>query len=441
LRSVRIVALRGFAVLAVLGLAATACSSSSKSTSSNSTAAPTTAGSTGATSPSSGSSSSSGAATGTPIKIGFVTSFTGDASSTFSTADMGAKAYFDAINKQGGFNGHPIQLITKDDASSPAGAASAVQLLISQNVLAIISDSSFLFGAYRLAQKAGVPIIGSGFDGPEWGQQPNTNMISFQGGVDPNHPELQAALAGSALMKYLGVRDVGGLAYGSSPSSTSSIKDLKTQLQNEGIQMGYENLSVSFGTTDVGPDILAMKSAGIDMGVCSCVQSTVLSMVSGLKQSGLNVKSLSYASADSTLFADPTAAAASQGVYYSSIIPPLDTSSPASVTFENRFKAADPSYQMGSYPTFGATDAYISAALVLKGLQVAGANPTHQSIISGLSQVTSWDGEGLLATPVNFNHFGSAEKSYCEYFVHVQGQQFVSVNGGKPLCNSVPANL
>jgi hypothetical protein len=205
--------------------------------------------------------------------------------------------------------------------------------------------------------------------------------------------------------------------------------------------MGYENLSVAFGTTDVGPDILAMKGAGIDMGVCSCVQSTVLSMVSGLKQSGLNVKSLSFASADSTLFAQPTAAAAAQGVYYSSIIPPIDTNNPASITFENRFKAADPSYRMGSYPTFGATDAYISAALVLKGLQVAGANPTHQSFISGLSQVSNWNGEGLLAAPVSFNHFGTSEKTYCEFYVHVQGEQFVSVNGGKPFCNNVPSNL
>jgi branched-chain amino acid transport system substrate-binding protein len=438
MQSVRFTATRGIAVLALVGLVAAGCSSSSRS-STKTTSPPSTVGSTPATTSSSGSSS--GAATGTPIKIGFVTSVTGNASSTFNNSDIGAKAYFDAINKQGGFNGHPLQLITKDDASTPAGAASAVQLLDSEGVFAIISDSPYFFGAYRIAQKAGVPVLGSGFDGPEWGQQPNTNMISFQGGVDPTHPELQAALASTALMKYLGVKNVGALAYGISPSSTSSIKDLKTELQNQGIKMGYENLSVAFGTTDVGPDLLAMKSATIDMAVCSCVQSTVLSMVGGLKQSGLNVKSLSFASADSTLFAQPTAAAAAQGVYYSSIIPPVDTSNPASITFENRFKAADPSYQMGSYPTFGATDAYISAALVLKGLQVAGANPTHQSFISGLSQVSNWDGEGLLAAPVSFNHFGTSEKTYCEFYVHVQGQQFVSVNGGKPFCNSVPSNL
>ncbi len=45
--------------------------------------------------------------------------------------------------------------------------------------------------------------------------------------------------------------------------------------------MGYENLSVTFGTSDVGTPVLAMKNAGVDMAVCSCVQSTVLALVRG----------------------------------------------------------------------------------------------------------------------------------------------------------------
>ncbi len=130
------------------------------------------------------------AASKSPIKIGFVTSLTGNASSTFSTSATGAKAYFDAVNKQGGYNGHPIDLVTEDDTSSTTGAASAIQLLVSQGVFAIISDSAYFFGGTKFPQQAGIPVIGSGFDGPEWGQQPNTNMFSFSGGVDPNHAEI-----------------------------------------------------------------------------------------------------------------------------------------------------------------------------------------------------------------------------------------------------------
>src|SRR6516162_642305 len=115
MQSVRLTATRGIAVLALAGLVVAGCSSSTKS-STKTTSPPSTLGSTPATSSNSGASN--GAATGTPIKIGFVTSVTGNASSTFNNSDIGAKAYFDAINKQGGFNGHPLQLITKDDAST-----------------------------------------------------------------------------------------------------------------------------------------------------------------------------------------------------------------------------------------------------------------------------------------------------------------------------------
>ncbi len=388
-----------------------------------------------------GNKASAPGVTPTTIKIGFVTSATGVASSTFSTSAVGAKAYFDALNKQGGINGRQIQLVTEDDTSSPSGALTAVQLLLNQGVFAIISDSSFFFGAYRAAQQAGVPVIGSGFDGPEWGVQPNTNMFSFSGGMDPSHPELPAAIGASQLAKYLGVKNVGGLAYGISPSSTSSIKDMKTALQDLGITMGYENLSVNFGTTDVSTPVLAMKQAGTDFAVCSCVQSTVLALVTGLKQAGVGAKSLSLASADSTLFSTATAAQAAQGVYYSSIIPPLDTNSSASNTFQANLKAADPTYRSGTYPTFGVTDAYLAAILTAKGLQVAGQNPTRQSFITNLSKVTDFNADGLLPAPVNFNHFGTAEKSYCTWYVNVQGQNFASVNNGKALCGNVPSNL
>jgi branched-chain amino acid transport system substrate-binding protein len=434
MRLVRTTAGRAAIAVLVVACIATACGSSKKSSSSGTSPS-------GSGASSGGNKASAPGVTPTAVKIGFITSVTGNASSTFSTSAVGAKAYFDAINKQGGIAGRQVQLVTADDTSSPSGALTAVQILLNQGVFAIISDSSFFFGAYRAVQQAGVPVIGSSFDGPEWSQQPNTNMFSLAGGTDPNHPQVFAAIGAAQLAKYLGVKNVGGLAYGSSPSATAVIKDIKSSLSDIGVTMGYENLSVAFGTSDVTAPVLAMKQARVDFAVCACVQSTVLALVTGLKQSGDNAKSLSLASADSTLFSAATAAQAAQGVYYSSIIPPLDTNNGASNTFQTNLQAADPSYVPGSYPTFGTTDAYIAAVLMAKGLQVAGENPTRQSFITNLTKVTAFDADGLLPSPVSFNHFGTSEKTYCSWYVTVQGQKFVSVNNGKALCGTVPSNL
>ena len=72
---------------------------------------------------------------------------------------------------------------------------------------------------------------------------------------------------------------------------------------------------------------------------------------------------------------------------------------------------------------------------------MAGPDPTRQSFIQNLTKVTSWDADGLLPAPIGFDHFGTAQKTYCEFYVKVQGQGFVAVNGGKPLCLAVPPTL
>ena len=437
----------GVALLAV-GLVSGACGSSSKS--SAPTTAPSASSGAGTTS---GSSASSGAGTSagnkasapgvTPntIKIGFITSLTGDAASTYASSATGAEAYFDAVNKAGGVDGRQIQLVIKDDASTPAGYLTASQLLIGEGVFAILDNSSFAFGGYKAAQQAGVPVVGDGDDGPEWGQQPNTNMFSIIGDLNPSHQVVYVDLASAALFKSIGANDVGGLAYANSPSSTASIVDLKTALDDNGLKMGYENLSVPFGTTNVTSLVLALKQAGVNMAVCSCVQSTNLAVATGLKQAGSNAKMLSLGGADSTLFSSSSAAEAANGVYYTSFYPPLDIPNPSTTAFENNLKAADSSYQMGTYPPFGTTQAYLAAQLMVKGLQVAGQEPTRKSFISNLSNVTNWDSNGLMAYPLSFNHFGQSNSTYCEYFVVVSGNKFVAVDNGKDFCANLPSNL
>jgi hypothetical protein len=48
--------------------------------------------------------------------------------------------------------------------------------------------------------------------------------------------------------------------------------------------------------------------------------------------------------------------------------------------------------------------------------------------------------EGLLAPPVSFNHFGQAEPKLCQYMTKVEGNQFVTINNGKPFCGTLIPN-
>ena len=148
-QSGRVVA-RAASVLVVAAMVLTACGSSSKSSSPSTTASsgsPSTGSAT--TGSGAGNTASAPGITPTTIKIGFITSFTGAASSTFATASTGAKAYFNAVNKAGGVDGRQIQLVTADDTSTASGALAATQLLLSQGVYGIVVDSSYYFGVLQ----------------------------------------------------------------------------------------------------------------------------------------------------------------------------------------------------------------------------------------------------------------------------------------------------
>ena len=66
-----------------------------------------------------------------------------------------------------------------------------------------MASSAFNFGSYRYLHQQRIPITGGGFDGPEWGQQPNTNMFAYSAtAVDPHLPQYDEP---ANLMEQLGV--------------------------------------------------------------------------------------------------------------------------------------------------------------------------------------------------------------------------------------------
>ncbi len=84
-------------------------------------------------------SGTAGAASGTPIKIGAVVSLTGSYAGLGAGEKSALQMEVDKINKAGGINGRPIDLIIEDDATDAAKAAAATTKLIEQDkVVALI---------------------------------------------------------------------------------------------------------------------------------------------------------------------------------------------------------------------------------------------------------------------------------------------------------------
>lgn len=385
------------AVASVLALAAAACSSPGGSTSS-------------------GSSDT--------IKIGLVTSMTGASSADFAPAKAGAQARIDLQNKKGGVNGHKLELVTADDQSTSAGAETAVHQLVDRDkVFGLISMSTTLFSATAYLQKQGVPVTGAGFDGPEWGEKPNTNMFS----LDPINPDYPPTTVWGEFFKSIGVTRVAGIGYADIPSSSGSIQQIQEGVTAAGLTAAYTNITVPYGTSDFTAIVLQMKKANVNGFICSCDTATELALATAVRQAGLNAKGvMSTGYAQSTLD-NATSRAAAEGLYAYSYYVPYELHTPDVNAMLAALKESAKDYKDGDIPGYGMSSAYLSADMMITGLEKAGKTPSRASFISGLRTVTSYSAAGMLPAPISFapDQFGKSLSNPCNYFVHLTGGKFV----------------
>jgi len=138
----------------------------------------------------------SAASPGAPIIIGDLCSCTGPEASTISQTTDVVHAWASSVNAKGGLDGHPVQIVVKDDGYNPATSQGDAQALVQQDhVVAIFdnSDEDNVWATYVEQQK--VPVIGAtesnaGYENPDF--FPPGGTINFDGGAGT----LQAHAAG-----------------------------------------------------------------------------------------------------------------------------------------------------------------------------------------------------------------------------------------------------
>jgi ABC-type branched-subunit amino acid transport system substrate-binding protein len=215
----------------VVSLAAAACSSSSKSS----------AGSTGG---------------GHTLTVGIITDVTGPAASGNKSSIQGMEAAANTLAKNAGYH---LNFVIGDSQTSPAAVlAAAKKLVLQDHVAAVLPVSAVMFGAASYLTQQGVPVVGAPEDGPEW--IPSHNMFPIYGYLDTT----KVGTTTGDFFKMEGVNVVGAIGYSISPSSAEAAKSAAAASQQAGLKVGYLNANFPFGSTNVQPEALAMKSAGVD---------------------------------------------------------------------------------------------------------------------------------------------------------------------------------
>ena len=158
-------------------------------------------------------------------------------------------------------------------------------------VFAVVNNSPFAFLGYRFLLDNGVPMVGGGYDGNEYGQPGNEKLISILGNISPvygaqytrrlrrAHEEGGREERRRGVVRRLGVVDRGG----EEPAEVRGAR-------RRGSTPAYTNTTVDFGTTDVGPLVLGMKNAGVDATYLPLVLSTNLAIIQTAAQNNLKFK-------------------------------------------------------------------------------------------------------------------------------------------------------
>jgi ABC-type branched-subunit amino acid transport system substrate-binding protein len=239
----------------------------------------------------------------------------------------------------------------------------------------------------------------------------------------------------STFFKSQGATNVASLGYGVSPSSSASAKGTATAVKAAGLKAGYLNTSIPFGGVNVGPIVLGMKQAGVDAAWLAMNNNTNFAIITAAKQNGLDLKvPLSATGYGQSLFDDPNAVQTGQGAYFNAWGPPLDSKP------EKDLRAALQKYAgFSGIPGFDWYEGWTNMDLMIKGLEVAGKNPTRQSFMTNLRNVTSYDAGGLLPNPVDYSlaAFGKPPPKTCVWYAKLQGNTFVPIpSDGKPTCGT-----
>lgn len=371
------------------------------------------------------------AASPAPITIAYITDVTGQAGAENGPSPVAFKARLDLQNAEGGVNGHKLLPLVIDDQTNPSEITTAVQDAISKGAFGIVSQSVLMFLAAKYPQQDGMPVTGAFTDGPEWGTQPYTNMFaSDEGSVDPKYP---ANTTIDSILKTHGGTVVGAYGYGISPSSTRAAEGDAEAATHLGLKVGALNTTVPFGSLAFTSDALVAKQDHVNALVPSLDNNSNYALAEALKQAGVRLKAVVFATGYEPDVIHSPAWSAVQGDYFVSLYRPWVLPNAGT----ERMQAAMEKYAgftKSDFPSFSQYEAWAGADLMIKGLDLAGKNPTRAVVIKDLRGLKSYTANGLLPEPINYSKiFGHDLPRQCSWVMQAEKSGFVPVSS-QPVC-------
>lgn len=357
------------------------------------------------------------------IRVGGVASVTNPIGGKEGEAFEGVHAYFEYLNDQGGIYGRNLELVAEEDDNTGFENTQDIQNLLTQDLFAVAPVATLDFSGAQLLVDAGMPTFGWNIN-EEYAL--GDNLFGMRGYLCFTCPtQLLPWLA-----QELEADTVGVLAY-DVPQSATCAEGIQNSFDTfPTAEIGFLDASLPYGIPDLSAQVRDMKAAGVDL-VATCmdfngattIQQEMRRQELDAVQYSPNAYDYDFLEENGELF---------DGAYVLTQFWP--------------FEAEDPPAALDTYLEWmdrtGGTvgelsiSGWISADMLVTGLQAAGPEFTQQGVVDGLNQLTDYTAQGLIpGLDWTVEHTADAPRA-CSALLQIDGDagEFVPVFGepGRP---------
>jgi len=333
--------------------------------------------------------------TATTIEVGGMAGITNPVGQPYASGFDGVQAYFNYINAKGGVYGHKFQLVARLDDESRASqdVIEARSLVEEKHVFAVMPVVTQIFAAGQYLAQKGVPTFGWNINA-EWADGPN--LFGEKGSyLCFTCPDLGPA----AVAHELGVHTVAILAY-TATSSVTCAQGTAAGFRQYGFDVAFVDSSLAFGFTDLGADVDAMKSKGVQF-VATCMDiGGEVNIAQSLRRAGLtNVKFYAPEGYDPQTLAKYGREL--NDFYFLIDFWPFEDAK-TSKSLQRFIKEMNAIHKPINEQALAG---WIDADLLYKGIKTAGPNFTQQSVVRAINTFNGYTADGL-RPPVNWGFDG-----------------------------------
>ncbi|MGI9328110.1 MAG: amino acid ABC transporter substrate-binding protein [Pseudomonadales bacterium] len=305
---------------------------------------------------------------GATVRIGVSASKTGELSEVSNLMLRGMKMWIEDVNERGALLGQRVELVVRDDASSPANAAEAYRSLLAEGVKLFVSpySSAMTLSVAEALGKADYAMV-SVASAPEIWQGNDPRIFGLYTPADQNMRPLLAAAADQSL-------------------KTLAIAHLDSDFPNA-VATGLQTMAAEFGLAivsteryqqdeDLGPLVDKLKQQNPDVVAVGSYLDDAIAFSEAAAASGLKPKLMGFSGGPALReYGDALGLQRADGVL-SSVQWMRSVRFPGAFDFGFRYRQ-----QHGIYPSYDAAGGY--AALQVLEAAVRLADTTEPSTVRG----------------------------------------------------------